>query len=835
MAKKRSNTRKKRAANSTPNPVEQTVVKTKLEKITYLRAIRDMAGWLLALRTAEDLNRPDRRRLYSHYQKIVKDPHVIAVTGKVKARCTNSRIWWKVDGKRADLSHPVNRLLEKSYFTQLVELMLESKWWGHSLIQLNFLTGGFNPETDEGVELVHRPNVRPEYGDILPKAGDESNRIEFRRPPYTNFLVEIGGRRDLGLLSAVVPEVMFKKHGVSTWADFLEIYGVPPRSIAYDANVTGQREEALKVLEEQGRTSGVAHPKGSEFAIHETAKAGNSEAFKVNADFHNKEISKVFLLSTMTLEDGSSRSQSDTHQDSEDEAIWAYQLFIEFALTEKLKPILHRHGWQVEENGKFQFGDTERLKKTAMADILAKLSAICDIPMSFIYEFFNIPEPGPGDKVKSDVARTSRQPDIQTKSEKKKLTADNGQLSIAPCCDPIYTNVSLAYDPAPVSKEEQGILKKIWESKLTDGKIPRNHFNALYSLLVDGVEEGYGKVEEEPDHLRRSLLEANVARFSAARDIAMVKELNAIKNRADSFRQFKEEAKGVLANFNENYLKTEYGHAVAVSQAAAAYLRHLDEKDEFPYWEYQTVGDDRVRQAHAALDGMVFQVGDTDALRFYPPNGYNCRCEAIQKEDLGGKELQTLDKAIRAIGGEAWEAMQKKGFDTNWGDALQVFSRNQEYINSFRPNGLDYRTFLLLPFRDMKALKALKTKPMDGDAARKWFDARKGDHDLDSADAVRLLDHRGRHIELTKDTLEMQVVKNEAQLIQHIETTLKKSDEHWLLEQNGFRRRYLKFYKGKAMAITVVFGKGQPERVWSVSLIEGDGIDGLRKGILIED
>jgi SPP1 gp7 family putative phage head morphogenesis protein len=45
-----------------------------------------------------------------------------------------------------------------------------------------------------------------------------------------------------------------------------------------------------------------------------------------------------------------------------------------------------------------------------------------------------------------------------------------------------------------------------------------------------------------------------------------------------------------------------------------------------PFWVYRTAGDDRVRPAHAALDGFAAKVGDPVWRRIYPPCGFNCRC-----------------------------------------------------------------------------------------------------------------------------------------------------------------------------------------------------------------
>lgn len=48
-----------------------------------------------------------------------------------------------------------------------------------------------------------------------------------------------------------------------------------------------------------------------------------------------------------------------------------------------------------------------------------------------------------------------------------------------------------------------------------------------------------------------------------------------------------------------------------------------------PYWKYLTVGDDRVRPNHAAMDGFVARQDDPVWKRWYPPAGFNCRCTVV--------------------------------------------------------------------------------------------------------------------------------------------------------------------------------------------------------------
>lgn len=65
-------------------------------------------------------------------------------------------------------------------------------------------------------------------------------------------------------------------------------------------------------------------------------------------------------------------------------------------------------------------------------------------------------------------------------------------------------------------------------------------------------------------------------------------------------------------------------------------------------WRYVTVGDDRVRDEHAALEGRVFRTGEADYL--FPPIDFNCRCstEVVFNDEVGPDRfspipIETLD------------------------------------------------------------------------------------------------------------------------------------------------------------------------------------------------
>ena len=67
--------------------------------------------------------------------------------------------------------------------------------------------------------------------------------------------------------------------------------------------------------------------------------------------------------------------------------------------------------------------------------------------------------------------------------------------------------------------------------------------------------------------------------------------------------------------------------------AVARHQQQVSTVGSHPYWMYETVGDNRVRAGHAALDGKVLRADDPWWKTHYPPWDWGCRCIVIALDE----------------------------------------------------------------------------------------------------------------------------------------------------------------------------------------------------------
>lgn len=95
------------------------------------------------------------------------------------------------------------------------------------------------------------------------------------------------------------------------------------------------------------------------------------------------------------------------------------------------------------------------------------------------------------------------------------------------------------------------------------------------------------------------------------------------------FERFLKDVQRVDETYNKHYLRAEYNFATASAQAAAQWEQIEADADRY-HLQYRTAGDDRVRDEHQKLEGITLPPSNSFWDTYYPPNGWNCRCRAVQ-------------------------------------------------------------------------------------------------------------------------------------------------------------------------------------------------------------
>lgn len=119
----------------------------------------------------------------------------------------------------------------------------------------------------------------------------------------------------------------YKRGGWRYWSRYLEKYSAPtaigkyPEHLAQDqsAEARAAKNALLAAVRAVHVDAGIITSKETEIELLESARSGaDYQAFKNENDL---DLTKVILSQTMTTEDGSSRSQSETHKEVRDEVV----------------------------------------------------------------------------------------------------------------------------------------------------------------------------------------------------------------------------------------------------------------------------------------------------------------------------------------------------------------------------------------------------------------------------------------------------------------------------------------------------------------------------------
>jgi SPP1 gp7 family putative phage head morphogenesis protein len=794
------------ATQSKKRPYQQIVTEIIIKPPQ--RKTSDVGIWRTALKSA-DMGR--MKLIYDLYEDLLIDGVLSDAVDKRIEAVTNSPITFQ-DANGQEVPEIVE-MIDSTDFEELLTTIMQKLFWGRAGGEFNFTNGWmeFTPIPPKHINLNNHNILINEYDDT---GYDYEN---------DDFIMILGKPRDFGLFLKTAPFAIWKRGGFGDYAQWLELFGMPQRVGKYSSYDSQSRQLLEQAMEKAGSAPWIVIPKETD--VETTNNTGTGSSSNAHNEFRkacNEELLITILGQTMTTLDGSSRSQSETHKAVEESKHRRDLRYVRRVLNWIILPTLEKRGFPVR-GGKFIFPDaTEPLT----VENIISLSKIISIPTTYIRNKYSIPEPQEDEETagsQTSQNKTQIQPnqdDEPVYDDEPVKNADHRKWFLR-----LYDFFAAAPGSGALNGNRHTI--NLIDGDINDRLINRvadglrtfdpDLFNWISTDLLTALDNpariqmaDLGFQYNFQNDAFRTAQELNIFHFSAAKSLAEIQRLNELYRQSKSFEEFYKAASDELDVFNKTWQKTEWQTAGLIAAGTQNYNRLVAKTNLFPYWEYRTVGDDKVRPEHAKLHGIILPANDPRWKKIWPPNGWKCRCYIIA---LMAHEVKDIDiEAMRArvdafFETKEWKAARAQGFGINRALSPELFKANQMYIKKF-PNqaarllkNVNYNTYGLKSYKTMRKTTTANLPLFEGTADEYVNTTRK------EAGKSLFTDYWGRSIVFDKDVFLQAYMAPETKYLKAAADTLQTPDEIWINNTGSESKTmdryvFLKYYKDMTFAVT---------------------------------
>ena len=784
----------------------------------------DIGDWRTAFRSADyDRMVP----LYNLYDDLLIDGILTDSVGKRIRAVTNSELTFQ--DKKGKEVEEIATIIDTLAFETLLTTIMNRKFWGRSGGEFDFRDGfDFKPIPPKHIKLSNHNILYHEY--------DEEGF------DYTTdeMLLVIGETRDFGLFLKTAPLVIWKRGGFGDYAQWIELFGMPQRIGKYSSFDATSRQILVKALEQAGSAPYVVVPKETD--IETVNNTGTGSSGTAHNDFRkacNEEMVITMVGQTLTTMQGDkgARSLGEVHKDVEEGINRSDLRFVQRILNTYVVPLLEKRGFKTK-GGSFVF--PKAAEPLSVQDIVS-LSKVMKIPAKWAHEKYSIPTPNEGE----EILGSSSNPVPAPPDPNNPNPPDPNN----PPPPPVSPNDKNGKQP-PLTKrnikneDEQSFWERVWDffvkapamTGASNGSLLTLSDNTLNDRLIKQVANGdlsfnpelfnflshdflkalddkavnlgdWGFAYDYQNDAFRTAQEMNLFQFSAAKSIAEIQMLNELYRKSSNFNEFYQAAKSKLDVFNKGWQRTEWQTAGLIAASTQNYQRLASKTKLFPYWEYKTAGDGRVRPWHEKLAGVILPANDPRWNKIWPPNGWKCRCYIVPRlaGEVEGIDIEAMRARVDAVlETTEWQAAARDGFGVNRAKNPELFTKNQMYLEKFpgmavkKLEDINYHTYGLDSYEAARK-KATSATHKYNDTLDAFLKGLPKDNGLNY-----FTDYNGRKVIFdTKDWLAGHKGKEAARALYLIsmQETLALPDEVWLNGDQLNQYVFLKYYTDEVMAV----------------------------------
>lgn len=284
---------------------------------------------------------PFTYRLQELYKDVMIDSHLTAMVESRILRVVNKNFMLKDKKGVADPER--SAFLNKRWFTDALRYAMESIFYEYSLIL-------FEKDMDGKIKScrkVPREHVNPDR-ELVVKSVYDTTGLPYNDFPFDLLFAKMYD--GYGLLEKAAPLTILKRHSWASWDEFEQIFGMPIRIAKLGTFDDKVKTEVADWLKTMGTASYGVFP---QFADIEIKESNNRDAFNVfmkKIETVDSQLSILINGQTMTSSNGSSRSQAEVHERTQEEITEADVKNILNWINDSLLPLLRNCGYDIGQD-----------------------------------------------------------------------------------------------------------------------------------------------------------------------------------------------------------------------------------------------------------------------------------------------------------------------------------------------------------------------------------------------------------------------------------------------------------------------------------------------------
>ena len=336
---------------------QRSAIVNRLEVQPIVRRSQSVEQWRTAIQQAEGLGQ-QRAALYDLYDEALLDGFLSACLEKRRLALQMTALQFVGADGLPDFQ--VSQLVERSFFGDLVRHILDARFYGHSLIELNWASS-----TEGETILIPRRHVKPRHQLVTVRAYDTegySYQKNDQKGAFSQNVLSVGDAEDLGILARCCPYIIWKRANLGNWTDYAELFGIPTIFARYQNDTTRQvLEAALSQLGSRGR---LIAPADADIEYHDANTGSGWQVFQELREAMNQEIAVTILGNTMTTTEAKHSGYAQAKIQAKEQAQLRQddRKYVERVLNEQLTPLLIQQNFFRDKDaifGKWQFEEEE--------------------------------------------------------------------------------------------------------------------------------------------------------------------------------------------------------------------------------------------------------------------------------------------------------------------------------------------------------------------------------------------------------------------------------------------------------------------------------------------